>query len=92
MRLRHGGGDGWRVEQRTTDLHRRRVDVKLPENSKGLLKQLIADGDVSDVRGVVVVQAVDVLHHAGSISFDGRQDEQILQVSERQVPASTSAA
>lgn len=85
-------GEGWRAERRTTDLHRRRVDVKLPENSKSLLEQLVADGDVSNVRGVVVVQAVDVLHHAGSVSFDRRQDEQILQVSERHVPALTSGA
>ncbi|KAF3847983.1 hypothetical protein F7725_021011 [Dissostichus mawsoni] len=33
--------------------------------------QLVADGDVGDVRGVVVVQAVDVLHHTSTVGFNG---------------------
>lgn len=72
------------VEIKGTYLHGGGVDIKLPENGKGLLKQLIADGDVRDVRGIVVVQAVDVLHNAGPIGFNSRQDEQILEVSETQ--------
>lgn len=63
-----------------TDLHCRRVDIKLPEDSKSLFKELIADGDVGNVRGIVVVQAVDVLHYTSAIGFDGRQDQKILQV------------
>lgn len=66
-----------------TDLHCRCVHIKLPEDGKSLFKELVADGDVGDVRGVVVVQAVDVLHYASAIGFDGRQDQKVLQVPEQ---------
>lgn len=55
----------------TIYLHCRGVDIKLPKDSKGLLEQLAADGNVGDVWGVVIVQAVDVFHDAGAVSFDG---------------------
>ena len=63
------------------DLHSGGVDVKLLEDGEGLLKELIADGDVGDVGRVVVVQPVDVLHHAGAVRLDGRQDQEVLEVS-----------
>lgn len=66
-----------------TDLHSRGVDIKLPEDGEGLLEELVADGDVCDVRGVVVIQTVDVLHDACPVGFDGRQDKKVLEVSER---------
>lgn len=64
-----------------THLHSRCVDIKLLKNGKGLLKQLIADCDVCDVRCIIVVKPVDVLHHTSAISFDGCQDQQVLQIS-----------
>lgn len=62
------------------------VDVKLLENGKGFLKELVADGDVSDVWGIIVVQPVDVLHHTSAVSLDGRQNEQVLEVPEGKYP------
>lgn len=62
-------------------LNSRCVDVELSKDSKGFLKELAADGNVGDVGGVVVVQAVDVFHDASAVGFNGGQDEQILQVS-----------
>lgn len=56
------------------------VHIKLPEDRKSLLEELIANGDVSDVWGVIVVEAVDVLHDTSAVSFDGRQDQEVLQV------------
>lgn len=67
-----------------THLHSRCVDIKLPEDCKSLFKELVADGDVSYIRGIIVVQSVDVLHYASAISFDGRQDQKVLQVPEQQ--------
>ena len=57
--------------------------LKLLEDSEGLLVELGADGDVGNVRGVVVVQPVDVLHHLAVVRLDGRQDQQVLQVPAR---------
>ncbi len=56
------------------------VDVKLLEDGEGLFVQLVADGDVGDVRSVVIVQPVDVLHDPRPVRFDGRQDQEVLQV------------
>ena len=64
-------------------LHGRCVHIKLPEDGKGLLKELVADGNVGNIRSVVVVQAVDVFHDAGAVGLDGRQDEEVLQVPEK---------
>ena len=72
----------WGEGQGSSNLHGRSVDVKLPEDSKGLLEELVADGNVGNVWGIIVVQAVDVLHHTGPVCLDGRQDQQVLQVSE----------
>lgn len=63
-----------------SDLHCRGVDVELSEDGESLLEELVADGDVGDVGGVVVVQAVDVLHNAGAVGLDGGQDQEVLQV------------
>lgn len=63
-------------------LHGRGVDVKLPEDGEGLLKELIANSNVGNVRGIIVVQAVNVLHDTSAVCFDGGQDEQVLKVSE----------
>ena len=65
------------------DLHSGGVDVKLLEDGEGLLEELIADGDVGDVRRVIVIQPVDVLHHARAVGLDRRQNQQILEVSGR---------
>lgn len=62
-------------------LNSRGVDVKLPENCEGLLKQLVTDGNICYVWGIVVVKAINVLHNTSSVSFNGRQNEQVLQVS-----------
>lgn len=63
-------------------LYGRGVDVKLLKDGERLLKELVADCDVCDIRSVVVIQSVYVLHHAGAVGFDCRQNEQILEVSE----------
>ena len=63
------------------NLDGRGVDVELLEDGEGLLKELVADGDVGDVGGVVVVQAVDVLHDARAVCLDGRQDQKVLEIS-----------
>ena len=60
------------------------VDLELLEDGESLLEELAADGDVGDVRGVVVVQPVDVFHHLGLVRLDGRQDQQVLQVPGRE--------
>ncbi len=56
------------------------VHIELPEDRESLLEELIANGDVSDVWGIVVVETVDVLHDTSAVSFDGRQDQEVLQV------------
>lgn len=53
-----------------TNLHSRGVDVKLLEDGKGLLEELVADGNVSNIGSVIVVKPADVLHHTGTVSFD----------------------
>ena len=40
------------------------VDFELAEDGERLLVELAGDGDVGDVRSVVVVETVDVLHDA----------------------------
>lgn len=61
-------------------LNSRSVHFKLLEDSEGFLIQLIADGDVGYVRGIIVVQSVDVLHDASAVGHDGGQNQQVLQV------------
>ena len=58
------------------------VDVELLEDGEGLFVEFGADGEIGDVGRVVVVQSVDVFHHARPVRFDRRQNQQILQVSE----------
>ena len=53
------------------DLNRRGINLELFKDGKCFLVQLRADGDVSDVGGVVVIQSVDILHHFGLVSLDG---------------------
>ncbi len=73
--------NGWRENQsEKTHLHSRSVDFEFLEDSKGFFVQFTADGDVGDVRGVVVVQSCDVLHHTRPVRLDGRQDQQVLQI------------
>ena len=59
-------------------------NLELLEYGEGLLVQLGADGDVGNVRRIVVVQPVDILHHLAVVRFDSGQDEQVLQVPTRQ--------
>ena len=56
------------------------VDVKFPKDGECLLEEFAIDSNVCDVWGVVVVETGDVLHDAGTVSLDGSQDQQILQV------------
>ena len=60
------------------DLNSRGVDIKLLEDGEGLFKELKADTDVSNVRSIVIVKTIDVLHHTSCVSLDGCQDEQVL--------------
>lgn len=61
-------------------LYGRGVDIKLLEDGESLLVELAADCDVGNVWSVVVIEACDVVHHAGVVSLDGGQDQQVLQV------------
>ena len=65
-----------------TDLDGRRIDFKLSEDCERLLEQFVANGDVRDVGGVVVVQSIDVFHDTRSVCLDRRQDQQVLQIPE----------
>lgn len=64
-----------------TDLHSRGVDIKLLKDGKGLLIELTADGNVGNIRSIIIIQPADVLHHTGVVSFDCCQDQQVLQIS-----------
>lgn len=56
------------------------VDVEFFENSECLFIEFVRDGDVRNVRCIVVVKLLDVLHHSCAIRFNCRQNEKILQV------------
>mmetsp|Transcript_3712 Transcript_3712/g.9309 ORF Transcript_3712/g.9309 Transcript_3712/m.9309 type:complete len:463 (+) Transcript_3712:1267-2655(+) len=58
------------------------IEVVLLVDEEGLLVEAVglAQGDLGNLRTVVVVQAVDVVHHASLVGLDGCQDEQVLQV------------
>lgn len=58
----------------------RGVDVKLIEDSESFFEQFVLYSDVCNVRSVVVIQLIDVVHDAGTVSFDRGQDKQVLQV------------
>lgn len=73
-------------------LYGRSVDIKLLKDGERLFKELVADGDVCDIRSIVVIQPVYVLHHAGAVGFDRRQNEQILEVSEENGEAALTDA
>ena len=66
--------------KRNRYLDSRSVDIELFEDGESFLVELIGNGDVGDVGGVIVIQTVDVLHDAAAVGFDGRQDEQVLQI------------
>lgn len=70
----------------STYLNSRGVDLKLLEDGESFLVKFVTDSYVGNVGGVVVVEAVDVLHDARAVSLDGRQDQQVLQI-----PANTMA-
>jgi hypothetical protein len=54
--------------------------LKFLEDGERLLVELGPDGDVGNVRRIVVVQPVDVLHHLAVVRLDGGQDQEVLQV------------
>mmetsp|Transcript_7994 Transcript_7994/g.24161 ORF Transcript_7994/g.24161 Transcript_7994/m.24161 type:complete len:827 (-) Transcript_7994:2764-5244(-) len=58
------------------------IEAVLLVDEEGLLVEAVglAQGDLGNLRTVVVVQAVDVVHHASLVGLDGCQDEQVLQV------------
>lgn len=61
-------------------LNGRGIDFELAKDCKSFFEQFAADRNVGNVRGVVVIQAIDVFHHTRSVGFDGSQDKQILKV------------
>ena len=67
-----------RLSRWCTHLDGRGVNLELLEDCESLFIKLAADGDVSDVGGVIVVEARDVLHHPRAVCFDGSQDQQVL--------------
>lgn len=67
-------------------LYGRGVNIKLFEDGERLFIELIADCNISDVWSVVVVQPVDVLHDTSPVCLDGRQNEQVLEVSIKITP------
>lgn len=67
-------------------LYGRGVNIKLFEDGERLFIELIADCNISNVWSVVVVQPVDVLHDTSPVSLDGRQNEQVLEVSIKITP------
>lgn len=68
-------------------LNSRGVDIKLLEDGESLLIEFIADSNVSDVRSIVVIQAVDILHHSSAVCFNGCQNQKVLQVSVSHIQA-----
>mmetsp|Transcript_88548 Transcript_88548/g.255373 ORF Transcript_88548/g.255373 Transcript_88548/m.255373 type:complete len:374 (-) Transcript_88548:3001-4122(-) len=70
------------LDVREQHLHGLGVEVLLLVDEEGLLVQPVglAHCDLGDLRAVVVVQAVDVVHDAGLVGLDRRQNEQVLQV------------
>ena len=56
------------------------MEVELLENRKGLLVELVANGNLAHLRAVEGVEAVDVVHHAGGVRLDRGEDEQVLEV------------
>lgn len=57
------------------------VHFKLLEDSKGFFVEFICDSNVCYVWSIIVVQAVDVLHHTSTVCLDSCQDQQVLKVS-----------
>mmetsp|Transcript_97893 Transcript_97893/g.292428 ORF Transcript_97893/g.292428 Transcript_97893/m.292428 type:complete len:285 (-) Transcript_97893:1068-1922(-) len=58
------------------------VHVALLVDEEGLLVQAVglAEGNAGNLRPVIVLQAVDVVHDAGLVDLQRRQEEQVLQV------------
>ena len=81
-RKKEGGGGALEIIEGLY-LNGRGVDVIFLEDSKGFLKQFAANADGGQVGSIVVVKTIDVLHHTSLVSLDGRQDQQVLQVTER---------
>lgn len=67
-------------------LYGRGINIELFEDGERLFVELIADCNISNVWSVVVVQPVDVLHDTSPVSLDGRQNEQVLEVSVKIMP------
>ena len=55
-----------------------RVDIVFLEDGEGLLEEFAADADGGQVRGVVVVKAIDIFHDSGLVGLHRREDEQVL--------------
>lgn len=51
-------------------LYSRCVYIKLPEDGKCLLKELITDSYIGYVWSIIVIQAIDVFHDTGAISLN----------------------
>ena len=78
LRVLQASLDG--LEALQQHFHGIKVQVELLENRERLLVQLVADGDLANLRAVERVQPVDVVHHARLVRLDGGEDEQVLQV------------
>lgn len=61
-------------------LHRFGVHRLLLVDRKRLFEQLRADRNLGNFGAVVLIESLNVLHHALLVGFDRRQNQQILQV------------
>ena len=57
-----------------------KTNLELLKDGERLLVEFSSDSNVSDIRGVVVVQTGDVLHNLGLVRLYGGEDEEVLQV------------
>ena len=60
-----------------------KTNLELLKDCERLLVEFSSDSNVSDIRGVVVVQTGDVLHNLGLVRLYGGEDEEVLQVPEQ---------
>mmetsp|Transcript_49882 Transcript_49882/g.106893 ORF Transcript_49882/g.106893 Transcript_49882/m.106893 type:complete len:672 (-) Transcript_49882:2191-4206(-) len=63
-------------------VHRLGVEVALLVDKEGLLVKAVwlPQRDLGDLRAIVVVEAVDVVHDPRLVGLDGRKNEEVLQV------------
>jgi hypothetical protein len=63
------------------DSNSRHIMVKLAEDEEDLLKQTIPDGNVGNIKSIIVGKRVHIVHHVTVVDLlNDSEDEQILQV------------